>query len=92
MGKDIPLKGIFDEEYPRYGEAGDLRNLYATEPEIKQIMDTAKGIEGLIRQPGVHAAGVIMSAINPADVRTARLELRPMTPSIPNLWRYLDCS
>src|SRR5579862_8523117 len=62
MGKDIPLKGIFDEDYPRYGEAGDLRNLYNTEAEVKQIIDTAKGIEGLIRQPGVHAAGVIMSA------------------------------
>ena len=62
MGKDIPLAGIFDEDYPRYGEAGDLRNLYDTEPEVKQIIDTAKGIEGLIRQPGVHAAGVIMSA------------------------------
>jgi DNA polymerase-3 subunit alpha len=62
MGKDIPLSGIFDEDHPRYGEAGDLRNLYNTEAEVKQIIDTARGIEGLIRQPGVHAAGVIMSA------------------------------
>ncbi len=62
MGKDIPLSGIFDEDYPRYGEAGDLRNLYNSEAEVKQIIDTARGIEGLIRQPGVHAAGVIMSA------------------------------
>ena len=62
MGKDIPLAGIFDEDYPRYGEAGDLRNLYNTEADVKQIIDTARGIEGLIRQPGVHAAGVIMSA------------------------------
>jgi DNA polymerase III subunit alpha len=62
MGKDIPLNGIFDEDYPRYGEAGDLRNLYNTEADVKQIIDTARGIEGLIRQPGVHAAGVIMSA------------------------------
>src|SRR6201999_1515083 len=60
--KDIPLSGIFDEEHPRYNEAGELRNLYQTEAEVKQIIDTARGIEGLIRQPGVHAAGVIMSA------------------------------
>ena len=32
------------------------------EAEVKQVIDTARGIEGLIRQPGVHAAGVIMSA------------------------------
>ena len=62
MGKDIPLSGIFDAGHPRYNEAGELRQLYEAEAEIKQVIDTAKGIEGLIRQPGVHAAGVIMSA------------------------------
>jgi DNA polymerase III subunit alpha len=62
LGKDISLTGIFDEKNERYKEAAELRTLYDTEPEIKTIMDTAKGIEGLIRQPGVHAAGVIMSA------------------------------
>ena len=62
MGKDIPLSGIFDESHPRYKEAGELRSLYESEAEIKQVIDTARGIEGLIRQPGVHAAGVIMSA------------------------------
>ena len=62
MGKDIPLSGIFDSAHPRYNEAGELRQLYEAEAEIKQVIDTAKGIEGLIRQPGVHAAGVIMSA------------------------------
>jgi DNA polymerase-3 subunit alpha len=62
MGKDIPLSGIFDASHPRHSEAGELRQLYEAEAEIKQVIDTAKGIEGLIRQPGVHAAGVIMSA------------------------------
>ena len=77
MGKDIPLSGIFDEDYPRYGEAGDLRNLYNTEADVKQIIDTARGIEGLIRQPGVHAAGVIMSA-------------EPLTDHIPVWTRHTD--
>ena len=62
MGKDIPLSGLFDDKHARYGEAGELRKLYNEEPEVKQIIDTARGIEGLIRQTGVHAAGVIMSA------------------------------
>jgi DNA polymerase III subunit alpha len=62
MGKDIPLAGIFDADYPRYGEAGELRALYEAEPEVRQVIDTARGLEGLIRQPGVHAAGVIMSS------------------------------
>ena len=61
MGKDIPLSGIFDTDHPRYGEAGELRALYEGEAEVRQVIDTARGLEGLIRQPGVHAAGVIMS-------------------------------
>ncbi|HEY7361688.1 MAG TPA: DNA polymerase III subunit alpha, partial [Streptosporangiaceae bacterium] len=62
MGKDIPLSGIFDESHPRYGEAGEIRTLYEAEAEVKQVIDTARGLEGLIRQAGVHAAGVIMSS------------------------------
>ena len=62
MGKDIPLSGIFDEAHPRYGEAGEIRALYDAEPEVRQVIDTARGLEGLIRQAGVHAAGVIMSS------------------------------
>ncbi|HLX51637.1 MAG TPA: DNA polymerase III subunit alpha [Streptosporangiaceae bacterium] len=62
MGKDIPLTGVFDPAHPRYGEAGEIRALYEAESEVRQVIDTAKGLEGLIRQAGVHAAGVIMSS------------------------------
>src|SRR5258708_1465415 len=77
LGKDVPLSIITDAEHPRYGEAGELRAMYENEPEVKQIIDTAKGIEGLIRQPGVHAAGVIMSA-------------EPLTDHIPVWVRHQD--
>jgi len=62
LGKDIPLDGIFDPDNPRYGEAAELRAMYEAEPEVRQVIDTARGLEGLIRQAGVHAAGVIMSS------------------------------
>jgi DNA polymerase-3 subunit alpha len=62
MGKDIPLSGIFEDKHPRYHEAGEIRSLYQAEGEVRQVIDTAKGLEGLIRQAGVHAAGVIMSS------------------------------
>ncbi|MEV4010285.1 DNA polymerase III subunit alpha [Nonomuraea angiospora] len=62
MGKDIPLSGIFDKDHPRYAEAGELRRLYEEDVDVKATMDLGKGLEGLIRQTGVHAAGVIMSA------------------------------
>ncbi len=61
MGKDIPLAGIFDPAHPRYGEAGEFRALYESDPDVKKVVDTAKGLEGLKRQWGVHAAGVILS-------------------------------
>jgi DNA polymerase III subunit alpha len=61
LGKDIPLAGIFDSDHERYGEAAELRAMYQAETEVRQVMELARGLEGLIRQPGVHAAGVIMS-------------------------------
>jgi DNA polymerase III subunit alpha len=61
MGKDIPLGGIFDPAHPRYPEAAEFRQLYSGEPEVQKVVDTAKGLEGLKRQWGVHAAGVILS-------------------------------
>ena len=61
MGKDISLSGVFDVNDDRYGEASELRALYDSDPDSKRIVDTALGIEGLKRQWGVHAAGVILS-------------------------------
>jgi len=61
MGKDISLHGIFDKENDRYGEAQEFRNLFETDPDAKNIVEMATGLEGLKRQWGVHAAGVILS-------------------------------
>jgi DNA polymerase-3 subunit alpha len=61
MGKDISLAGVFDPSNERFGEAGEFRNLYETDPDSKTVVDTAMGLEGLKRQWGVHAAGVILS-------------------------------
>jgi DNA polymerase III subunit alpha len=68
QGKEIALAAIFDEENQRYAEAGELRALYESEPDVKQVIDTARGIEGLIRGTGVHAAGVILSCEPLVDV------------------------
>jgi DNA polymerase III subunit alpha len=61
MGKDIPLSGIFDPQHGRYNEAVEFRALYESDAEAKRVVDTARGLEGLKRQWGVHAAGVILS-------------------------------
>ncbi|MGZ4742645.1 MAG: DNA polymerase III subunit alpha [Oryzihumus sp.] len=62
MGKDIPLTGIFDPEHKRYAEAAEFRQVHDEDPQAQEVVKTALGLEGLKRQWGVHAAGVIMSS------------------------------
>ncbi|MGV8965465.1 MAG: DNA polymerase III subunit alpha [Cellulomonas sp.] len=62
MGKDIPLSGIYDPKHPRYAEADGFRQVVAADPDAQRVVETARGLENLKRQWGVHAAGVIMSS------------------------------
>ncbi|WP_110589329.1 DNA polymerase III subunit alpha [Microbacterium suaedae] len=62
MAKDMPLDGMFDRDHPRYKEASEFRSVIETDPEARTVYDRAVGLEGLKRQWGVHAAGVIMSS------------------------------
>ncbi|MFI2363459.1 DNA polymerase III subunit alpha [Promicromonospora sp. NPDC019610] len=62
MGKDISLSGIFDPKDKRYSEAAEFRQVHEADPEAQRVVELARGIEGLKRQWGVHAAGVIMSS------------------------------
>ena len=43
-------------------QIAELKVIYATQPEIRKLLDTAKEIEGLARNAGTHAAGVVISA------------------------------
>jgi len=62
MGKDVPLSGIFDPQHKRYAEAAAFRQVHDDDPQAQEVVKTALGLEGLKRQWGVHAAGVIMSS------------------------------
>ncbi|MFI9597884.1 DNA polymerase III subunit alpha [Nonomuraea sp. NPDC052265] len=62
MGKGVPLADIFNPDHPRYNEGGELRALYENDNDVKKVIDTGRGIEGLIRGTGVHAAAVILSS------------------------------
>jgi DNA polymerase-3 subunit alpha len=65
MGRDTPLWACF-EEHPKHADgykvATELREMYATDPDVKRVVDVAKGLEGLRRQDGIHAAAVVISA------------------------------
>ncbi|GGP05285.1 DNA polymerase III subunit alpha [Nonomuraea glycinis] len=62
MGKGVPLADMFNEDHPRYNEGGEIRALYENDPDVHKVIDTGRGIEGLIRGTGVHAAAVILSS------------------------------
>lgn len=42
-------------------ETADLQDLYRSDEDVQRILDAAKGLEGLVRQTSVHAAGVIIA-------------------------------
>ncbi|WP_226344740.1 DNA polymerase III subunit alpha [Agilicoccus flavus] len=68
MGKGIPLAGVFDPAHKRYAEAVEFRQLHDEDSQAREVVGTALGLEGLKRQWGVHAAGVIMSSEPLIDV------------------------
>ena len=46
--------------------SNDLKEAYDTRPEVKKLIDLARSVEGLPRNAGTHAAGVIIA---PRDLR-----------------------
>ncbi|WP_078507191.1 DNA polymerase III subunit alpha [Streptomyces turgidiscabies] len=74
-GESIPLPGIFDKNHPRYGEAGEIRALYENDPDVRRVLDGAMGVEGLIRNTGVHPSAVILSKTRLSD--RIPLHMRP---------------
>jgi DNA polymerase-3 subunit alpha len=64
MGRDTPLWACFQDD-PKHADgykvATELRESYAADPDVKRVVDVAKGLEGLRRQDGIHAAAVVIS-------------------------------
>jgi DNA polymerase-3 subunit alpha len=42
-------------------EVTELKELYNTTPYLRELIETAKGMEGVVRNAGTHAAGVIIT-------------------------------
>ncbi|WP_084519434.1 DNA polymerase III subunit alpha [Nocardia mexicana] len=89
MAKDIPLSGIMDPEHERYKEATEVRELINTNPDVNKIYETARGLEGLIRNAGVHACAVIMSSEPLMDA--IPLWKRAQDGAIITGWDYPSC-
>ncbi|MCH9723086.1 MAG: DNA polymerase III subunit alpha, partial [Actinomycetia bacterium] len=89
MAKDIPLSGITDPGHERYKEAVEVRGLIDTDPDVRTIYETARGLEGLVRNSGVHACAVIMSS-EPL-MEAIPLWRRPQDGAIITGWDYPSC-
>jgi DNA polymerase-3 subunit alpha len=64
MGRDTPLKYCFEENDKHlsgYKAASELRALYDLDPDVKRVIDVARGLEGLKRNVGIHAAAVVIT-------------------------------
>ncbi|AWB82933.1 DNA polymerase III subunit alpha [Corynebacterium yudongzhengii] len=89
MAKDIPLAGITDPEHERYNEASEVRSLIETDPDVAKIYETARGLEGVVRQAGVHACAVIMASVRLLD--HIPMWKRPADGAIITGWDYPAC-
>ncbi len=53
-GKTVTLAGTLDD-------VPDFKKAYNSSPLIKELIDTAMGMEGVVRNAGTHAAGVVIA-------------------------------
>jgi DNA polymerase III subunit alpha len=70
LGKEFPLAEA-------YRLSSDLRAAKERDPDARKVLETAEGLEGLRRQWGVHAAGVVISR-------------RPLVEQVPIMRREAD--
>ena len=89
MGKDISVNGIFDKENKRWAEATEFRRYYEENPDTHEVVDLARGLEGLTRQWGVHACAVIMSSHTLTDI--IPIMKRPQDGAIITQFDYPTC-
>ena len=64
LGRDTPLRYCFEDSeahHDGYQAAADLRQMSDTDPEVAKVLDVARGLEGMRRQDGIHAAAVVIT-------------------------------
>jgi DNA polymerase III subunit alpha len=64
MGRDTPLAACFErtaEHEDGYAASGELRRMAEEEESVRRVVDVARGLEGLRRQDGIHAAAVVIT-------------------------------
>jgi DNA polymerase-3 subunit alpha len=83
MGRDTPLHACF-EQHEKYSDgykmASELRHLYSEDPDARRVIDVARGLEGLRRQDGIHAAAVVITREPLTEYLPIQRKPEPGTP------------
>ena len=83
MGRDTPLRACLEED-PKYTDgykmATDLRELCAVDSDARRVVEVARGLEGLRRQDGIHAAAVVITRDPITDYLPIQRKPEPGTP------------
>ncbi len=58
-GKPVKIVNVLDRDHEFY--SADLEQKYRSDPRVRELVDTAKQLEGVARHASSHAAGVIIS-------------------------------
>ncbi len=56
--KAVPIKDIIEHDFK---EVPELKEIYEAGGQVRELIDTAAGMEGVVRNAGTHAAGVVIS-------------------------------
>lgn len=64
LGRDTPLHACLEKTpgyESGYERAKDLRELHRTDEDAREVIEAARGLEGLCRQDSIHAAAVVLT-------------------------------
>lgn len=64
MGRDTPLWACLelnDAYADGFNMASELREMCENDPDVRRVIEVARGLEGLRRQDGIHAAAVVIT-------------------------------
>ena len=102
LAKLVPERPIGIRLADAMAPGSELAQAYATDPVAKEILDTALPLEGLVRNEGVHAAGVVIAPGDITDylpVRTddegnvvTRCPTTMSRPSVCSRWTSSACA
>ena len=74
IAKLVPERPLGIRLEDALAQGGELAQAYGADEVTKQIIDTARPIEGLVRNEGVHAAGVVIAPGEITDYLPVRID------------------